>query len=65
MTETTALGAALAAGLAVSFWESLDAAVDSVQKGVTFQSFKPTATVDEQQKVRIQIESIYFLFSEE
>jgi len=51
MTETTALGAALAAGLAVSFWESLDAAVDSVQKGVTFQSFKPTATIDEQEKM--------------
>jgi len=51
MTETTALGAALAAGLAVNFWESLESAVESIQKGITFATFKPTVSKEEQEKL--------------
>ncbi|WP_282920358.1 FGGY-family carbohydrate kinase, partial [Ignavigranum ruoffiae] len=41
--ETTALGAAYLAGLAVDFWQNLDQLKDLIDPGKTFQSQMPRA----------------------
>jgi len=47
MIEITALGSAIAAGLAVGVWESLDEARAMQDKACTYQEFKPTMAKDD------------------
>ncbi|KEG08319.1 glycerol kinase [Trypanosoma grayi] len=56
MGETTALGAAICAGLAVGVWKSVDEVKEASQRGNRLQTIKPTASSDFRKEVKEQWE---------
>ena len=52
MVETTALGAAIAAGLKAKFWENMDHVKHCIGSGSSYQDFEPTITPEKARKLK-------------
>ncbi|KAG5492728.1 hypothetical protein JKF63_01308 [Porcisia hertigi] len=54
LTETTALGAALCAGLAVGVWKSVEEVQKTAKEQLSGETVSPTATTEQLRKARIE-----------